>query len=101
MNANSINMLVKHAVARTGTEPAPNHAHGLRAGFVTYNNLMGAIGQDDRPSDPSRSLAPWDRTYAYTMHGPTTRAGSSTQEPPLCRWTPGEDRSGPRYRHRI
>ena len=48
MNDSSINLLVKTPVARAGSDPAQYSAHGLRAGFVTYANLMG---------QPDRSIA--------------------------------------------
>ncbi len=56
MNDASINKLVKNAVARGGADPTLYSAHRLRAGFVTYANLMG---QSDRSiaRQTHRSLA--------------------------------------------
>lgn len=45
MSPDTINDIVKAAVARTGTDPVAYSAHSLRAGFVTYAHLMG---QSDR-----------------------------------------------------
>jgi site-specific recombinase XerD len=57
MNDQSINRLVKAAIARTGTDPAPYSAHGLRAGFVTYANLMGQTDRAIARQTRHRSLA--------------------------------------------
>jgi site-specific recombinase XerD len=57
MNDASINMLVKAAIARTGTDPTPYSAHGLRAGFVTYANLMGQTDRSIARQTRHRSLA--------------------------------------------
>lgn len=64
MSDSSINMLVKAAVARTGSDPAPFSAHGLRAGFVTYCNLLG---QSDR------SIARQTRHRSLSSLGPYVR----------------------------
>ena len=60
MSDGSINMLVKQAVARTGTDPAPYSAHGLRTGFVTYANLMGQSDRSIARQTRHRSLASLD-----------------------------------------
>lgn len=57
MNDASINKLVKNAVARTGTDPAAYSAHGLRAGFVTYANLLGQSDRAIARQTRHRSLA--------------------------------------------
>ena len=57
MSDSSINMLVKAAVARTGNDPAPFSAHGLRAGFVTYCNLLGQSDRSIARQTRHRSLA--------------------------------------------
>jgi integrase len=64
MNDASINMLVKAAIARTGTDPTPYSAHGLRAGFVTYANLMG---------QPDRAIARQTRHRSLASLGPYVR----------------------------
>ena len=57
LNDASINRLVKNAVARTGANPAAYSAHGLRAGFVTYANLMGQSDRAIARQTRHRSLA--------------------------------------------
>ena len=53
----SINRIVKNAVARTGSNPAEYSTHGLRAGFVTYANLMGQSDRAIARQTRHRSLA--------------------------------------------
>ena len=57
LNDASINRLVKNAVARAGANPAEYSAHGLRAGFVTYANLMGQSDRAIARQTRHRSLA--------------------------------------------
>jgi integrase len=72
----SINRLVKNAVARTGANPAHYSAHGLRAGFVTYANLMG---QSDR------AIARQTRHRSLASLGPYVRiADVWTNNPAVC-----------------
>ena len=53
----SINRIVKNAVARAGSNPAEYSTHGLRAGFVTYANLMGQSDRAIARQTRHRSLA--------------------------------------------
>jgi integrase len=64
MDNSSINMLVKQAVARCGEDPIEYSAHGLRAGFVTYANLLG---------QPDRSIARQTRHKSLASLGQYVR----------------------------
>jgi len=57
LNPASINVLVQHAVARVGLDPALYSAHSLRAGFVTYAHLRGASDRAIAHQTRHRSLA--------------------------------------------
>lgn len=70
MNDSSINLLVKAAVARAGADPAQYSAHGLRAGFVTYANLMG---------QPDRSIARQTRHRSVASIAPYVRIQDAWQ----------------------
>jgi len=56
LNPESINTLIKMAVARTGLDPTGYNAHSLRAGFVTYAHLRGASDQAIAHQTRHRSL---------------------------------------------
>ena len=56
LNPASINVLVQHAVARVGLDPALYSAHSLRAGFVTYAHLRGASDRAIAHQTRHRSL---------------------------------------------
>jgi integrase len=57
MESSSVNFLVKQAVARAGANPDEHTAHGLRAGFVTYANLMGQTDRSIARQTRHRSMA--------------------------------------------
>ena len=57
LHPESINDLVRAAVARSGLDPAPFSAHSLRAGFVTYAHLRGASDRAIAHQTRHRSLA--------------------------------------------
>jgi integrase len=56
----SINTIVKTAIARTGTDPSKYSAHGLRAGFITYANMMRVPDRDIARQSRHSSLASLD-----------------------------------------
>jgi integrase len=53
----TINSLVKAAIERTGTDASPYSAHGLRAGFATYANMMGSSDRAIARQTRHKSLA--------------------------------------------
>jgi integrase len=57
MESSSVNFLVKQAVVRAGANPDEYTAHGLRAGFVTYANLMGQSDRSIARQTRHRSMA--------------------------------------------
>ena len=57
MNPASVNVLVQHAAARAGLDPAAYSAHSLRAGFVTYAHLRGASDRAIAHQTRHQSLA--------------------------------------------
>lgn len=57
LNPESVNTLVRNAVARAGYDPARYSAHSLRAGFVTYAHLRGASDRAIAHQTRHRSLA--------------------------------------------
>jgi site-specific recombinase XerD len=57
LHAESINDLVRAAVARAGLGPAKYSAHSLRAGFVTFAHLRGASDRAIAHQTRHRSLA--------------------------------------------
>lgn len=57
LNPESINALIRNAVARAGIDPIPYSAHSLRAGFVTYAHLRGASDRAIAHQTRHRSLA--------------------------------------------
>jgi integrase len=56
----SINTIVQAAIARTGTDPTPYSAHGLRAGFITYADQLGVPARDIARHTRHKSLASLD-----------------------------------------
>lgn len=58
----TINKLVKSSIERTGTDATPYSAHGLRAGFATYANILGSSDRAIARQTRHKSLASLD-TY--------------------------------------
>jgi len=57
LNPASVNVLLQHAAARAGLDPAAYSAHSLRAGFVTYAHLRGASDRAIAHQTRHQSLA--------------------------------------------
>ena len=57
LNPESVNTLIRNAVARAGLDPRPYSAHSLRAGFVTYAHLRGSSDRAIAHQTRHRSLA--------------------------------------------
>ena len=57
MEESTANMFVKVAIKPVGLDPAAYRAHGLRAGFITYANVLGIADQSIAWRTRHRSLA--------------------------------------------
>lgn len=57
LHPETVNNLVRQAIARGGTDPTRYSAHSLRAGFVTYAHLRGASDRAIAHQTRQRTLA--------------------------------------------